>query len=222
MAQPPRPITAITTPLQELLCRDFQRSYCQRGDLCRFHHVARSDEGSQLRHWMSLGIGVVTFCRDFQSGTGGGCLRGAACKFYHGSSDEQCKMLAKLDPSTAAQVQRHNDPLAAACVDFALGTCTRGPLCRFSHDASHFHSPSPRGGKSCIPLPSSLVERSKRENKRLANHGRNEEVPHARGFSPSASSPSNTPRTWHFVTLFCQMHSEFFQAVTTNTTRERK
>eukprot|EP00928_Gymnodinium_smaydae_P063061 TRINITY_DN46759_c0_g1_i1.p2 TRINITY_DN46759_c0_g1~~TRINITY_DN46759_c0_g1_i1.p2 ORF type:complete len:282 (-),score=53.72 TRINITY_DN46759_c0_g1_i1:132-977(-) len=68
----------------------------------------------------STGVaGDVPACGDFKNGK---CLRGASCKFSHGTADRlgTSSMFSQVDSRPA-------------CGDFKLGRCQRGSSCKFSH-----------------------------------------------------------------------------------------
>ncbi|KAK7590265.1 hypothetical protein V9T40_001878 [Parthenolecanium corni] len=110
-------------PYEKLvICRDFLRSLCKRGDQCRYFHPQKED-----------GQEVYAFCHDFQNG---GCSR-IGCKFIHCTAEDEdyYKKTGELLPHVYEAYRKIIDSLdetGPLCKDYSKGKCKRDP-CKFRH-----------------------------------------------------------------------------------------
>nr|XP_045592610.1 uncharacterized protein LOC123754346 [Procambarus clarkii]XP_045592611.1 uncharacterized protein LOC123754346 [Procambarus clarkii]XP_045592612.1 uncharacterized protein LOC123754346 [Procambarus clarkii]XP_045592613.1 uncharacterized protein LOC123754346 [Procambarus clarkii]XP_045592614.1 uncharacterized protein LOC123754346 [Procambarus clarkii]XP_045592615.1 uncharacterized protein LOC123754346 [Procambarus clarkii] len=114
-----------------VVCRDFVRNMCKRGDDCRFYHPP-SESGSKTQHSSWL-----TFCHDFQNGL---CSR-SDCRFFHVSKEDEAvyRATGEIAPLVVDQAVRKALFLDVAltgtrptCKEFLKGICTM-QNCRFRH-----------------------------------------------------------------------------------------
>lgn len=119
----------------KIICRDFLRNVCLRGDkYCKFLHP-KDKQGSKPNS------DIINFCHDFQNGR---CLRND-CKFIHctGDDEDYYNRTGEL-PLRVMEAPRHKwivaelmikksgDPNIPLCKDYLNGECLRNK-CKFQH-----------------------------------------------------------------------------------------
>jgi len=118
---------------ERILCRDFQKGKCTRGENCRFSHEAPPQQPAK----------EMEICRDHLKGQ---CTRGDSCKFLHYLHHGHGQSLNSAIPDKLGLLdvmkqnllgvggsmtrRRSSEP----CRDFLNGNCNRGTGCKFSHD----------------------------------------------------------------------------------------
>lgn len=113
-----------------VVCRDFVRNMCKRGDECRFYHPPNPENKRQRSSWL-------TFCHDFQNGH---CSR-SDCRFFHITKQDEDNYRAsgEISPHVVDQAVRKALFLDVAltgtrptCKEFLKGVCNM-QNCRFRH-----------------------------------------------------------------------------------------
>ncbi|XP_065218481.1 zinc finger CCCH domain-containing protein 10-like [Planococcus citri] len=105
-----------------IICRDFLRNLCKRGEQCKYFHPQR-DEGKE----------VYVFCHDFQNG---GCAR-LGCRFIHCSAEDEdyYNKTGELLPhvyDAYRKIIESLDESGPVCKDYFKGKCKR-ESCKFRH-----------------------------------------------------------------------------------------
>ncbi|XP_062370831.1 muscleblind-like protein 2 isoform X23 [Cinclus cinclus] len=153
------------TPLQPVVCREFQRGNCARGETdCRFAHPADST-------MIDTNDNTVTVCMDYIKGR---CMR-EKCKYFHPPAHLQAKI-------KAAQHQANQAAVAAQAAAAAATAFPPGVL----HPLPKRQALEKSNGASAVFNPSVLHYQQALANAQLQQHA---------AFIPTGSVLCMTPAT---------------------------
>jgi len=162
------PLNKVPNKYKMVLCRHFERGYCELGMDCSFAHgpeELRSPEVRQPEPQTAAGRPrsgeQVEICVDYRRGV---CKFGSACRFIHGT--DGIGVTVSRMPLTVGQndvgplivmptAGSGSQAMGDICRDFARNRCNFGSECRFSHGPDH---PTQwAGGRAAPPAPPNVI-----------------------------------------------------------------